>query len=81
MITILFFAQIREIIGVKKLEIDVDKIIIQDLIEQLSEKGSKWSLALKENTVLCSVNQKLVDYQHTIYAGDEIAFFPPVTGG
>lgn len=81
MINVLFFAQIREIIGVSSLELNDDFSTINELLESLSLRGDKWSLALKERTVLCAVNKVLVDYQHVIKAGDEIAFFPPVTGG
>jgi sulfur-carrier protein len=78
---IMFFAQIRELIGVESLELAVEQIPISQLLEQLSLYGDKWSLALKEKTVLCAVNQALVDYDYVIQHGDEIAFFPPVTGG
>ena len=78
---IYFFAQIRELLGVESLELMVDQMSIAQLLEQLSLRGDKWSLALKEKTVLCAVNHTLVDYHHIIQHNDEIAFFPPVTGG
>lgn len=78
---IIFFAQIRELIGIESMMLDADQLSVHCLIEKLSQKGDKWSLALKENTVLCAVNQTLVDIEYIIQSGDEIAFFPPVTGG
>ncbi|PXY91125.1 molybdopterin synthase sulfur carrier subunit [Gilliamella apis] len=78
---IYFFAQIRELLGIESLELMVDQMSIAQLLEQLSLRGDKWALALKEKTVLCAVNHALVDYHHIIRCGDEIAFFPPVTGG
>lgn len=78
---IIFFAQIRELIGIESMILDADQLSVNCLIEKLSQKGDKWSLALKENTVLCAVNQTLVDIEYIIQSGDEIAFFPPVTGG
>lgn len=78
---IIFFAQIRETIGVSQLELDVNMLSVEALITQLSHRGDNWSLALSERTVLCAVNQSLVDHHYIIQSGDEIAFFPPVTGG
>lgn len=81
MIKILFFAQTRELIGQSSLTLDIDPISITDLIELLSSKGNNWFYALKEKTPLCAVNKELVDYGYVITDNDEIAFFPPVTGG
>ena len=78
---IIFFAQIRELVGVERLELTVEQMPISQLLEQLSLRGDKWSLALKERTVFCAVNHTLVGYDYIIKEGDEIAFFPPVTGG
>lgn len=78
---IIFFAQIRELIGVESIMFDAKLLSVSHLLDQLSLRGDKWLLALKEATVLCAVNQVLVDSQYIIQVGDEIAFFPPVTGG
>ncbi|NUF28111.1 molybdopterin synthase sulfur carrier subunit [Gilliamella bombicola] len=78
---IIFFAQIRELIGVESLMLDAEQLSIFRLIEQLSDRGDQWLLAFKERSVLCAVNQTLVDFDYIVQAGDEIAFFPPVTGG
>lgn len=78
---IVFFAQIRELIDTDSLMIDAQNLTIEALLTQLSLRGDKWSLALKERTVLCAVNKSLVDYHYVLKEGDEIAFFPPVTGG
>lgn len=78
---IMFFAQIRELIDTDSLLLDARQLTVADLLEQLSKRGDKWSLALKEKVVLCAVNQSLVDFNYLIQPGDEVAFFPPVTGG
>ncbi|NQV64597.1 MAG: MoaD/ThiS family protein, partial [SAR86 cluster bacterium] len=51
---------------------------VKSLVES---HGAKWSEALNRENTLVAVNQTMVDYQHFIHAGDEVAFFPPVTGG
>ncbi|TEA27728.1 molybdopterin synthase sulfur carrier subunit [Candidatus Schmidhempelia bombi] len=81
MITIRFFAQIRELVGTSELTLEADGLTISQLLYQLAQRGDKWTMALKEKTVLCAANKQLVDYQYLINNGDEIAFFPPVTGG
>lgn len=78
---IMFFAQIRELIDTDSLLLDAQQLTVADLLEQLSKRGDEWSLALKEKVVLCAVNQSLVDFNYLIQPGDEVAFFPPVTGG
>lgn len=78
---IIFFAQTRELVGTDTIEVNAEQWSIFELIEQLSQRGDKWALALKEKTVLCAVNQTFADVNYIIQSGDEIAFFPPVTGG
>lgn len=78
---IIFFAQIRELIEVDSIILDANQVSILELLEQLSKRGDRWALAFKERVILCAVNQVLVDSDYIIQAGDEIAFFPPVTGG
>lgn len=78
---IIFFAQTRELVGIDTIELNAEHWSIFELIEHLSQRGDKWALALKEQTVLCAVNQTFADVNYIIQSGDEIAFFPPVTGG
>jgi len=81
MIKILFFAQTRELVGTSSLQFDACAMTIADLINHLSLQGENWHYALKEKTQLCAVNKQLVDDNYVIQSNDEIAFFPPVTGG
>ncbi|OCG59129.1 MoaD/ThiS family protein [Gilliamella sp. Nev3-1] len=78
---VIFFAQIRELVGATCVMLDANELSVSHLIEQLSLRGERWLLAFKESTVLCAVNQTLVDLDYIIQEDDEIAFFPPVTGG
>lgn len=81
MIKILFFAQIREMVETKELFIAHSDFSVGDLITKLSSRGEKWRQAFQEKTVLCAVNQNLVETDWIVQDGDEVAFFPPVTGG
>lgn len=81
MIEILFFAQIRELVGVSNLQLSAQFADVAALRQALCQRGDRWALALEPGKLLVAVNQTLVDISHPLQAGDEVAFFPPVTGG
>lgn len=81
MITVLFFAQVRELVGVDSLTLDSAYATVEALRQALSARGERWSLALDPGKLLAAVNQALVSRDYPLSAGDEVAFFPPVTGG
>ncbi|TCV98056.1 molybdopterin synthase sulfur carrier subunit [Biostraticola tofi] len=82
MITVLFFAQVRELTGLDRLELEAaDFSTVEQLRASLCQRGEKWALALASGNLLAAVNQSLVEQDHPLTNGDEIAFFPPVTGG
>lgn len=81
MLKILFFAQTRELTGVDELSLPATFATAEDLREYLTRKGDKWALALEKGKLLVAVNQTLSPLERAVKSGDEIAFFPPVTGG
>ena len=81
MLKVLFFAQTRELIGIDEIVLEQDFATADALREHLSQKGNKWALALEKGKLLVAINQTLMPLESTIKSGDEIAFFPPVTGG
>ena len=81
MLKVLFFAQTRELIGIDEIVLEQDFATADELREHLSQKGDKWALALEKGKLLVAINQTLMPLESTIKSGDEIAFFPPVTGG
>ncbi len=79
-----YFAWVREKIG------SADEVVspppevatVNDLIQWLSTRGEGYASAFADlATVRVAVNQEYVKMDHPVAAGDEIAFFPPVTGG
>ena len=76
-----FFAQTRELIGIDEIVVEQDFATADALREHLSQKGDKWALALEKGKLLVAINQTLMPLESTIKSVDEIAFFPPVTGG
>ncbi|MBU2711499.1 molybdopterin converting factor subunit 1 [Zooshikella harenae] len=84
MIQVLFFGQLREQLGCEELTIDLNKLpakTIDELIELLSQRGERWQQLLQQKTTLVACNHEMVKREASIKMGDEIAFFPPVTGG
>ncbi len=83
MIRVLFFARLREQLEVSALEIAPQDAgdTVAGLKQQLSSRGEQWAAALAADNLLCAVNQQQARGDTPIKAGDEVAFFPPVTGG
>ncbi|WP_276853960.1 molybdopterin synthase sulfur carrier subunit [Enterobacter oligotrophicus] len=81
MIKVLFFAQVRELVNTDSLTLDGSFENVAALRVHLATQSDRWALALDEGKLLAAVNQTLVDFDHPLTAGDEVAFFPPVTGG
>ena len=61
--------------------VDVDNITADDLREHLCAKGNEWAQALQTGKLLVAINQDMVSMVSMVKTGDEVAFFPPVTGG
>ena len=83
MIKVLFFARLREELGCEQLDIEWSPQLadVDILRQQLYERGSTWEASLGADNVICAVNQVQVNATQALSDGDEVAFFPPVTGG
>jgi len=81
MIKVLFFAQVRELVGTDSLTLASDYPDVVALRAALAQRGERWALALDSESLLAAVNQTLTALHHPLKDGDEVAFFPPVTGG
>ena len=83
-VKVLFFAALREQVGIASEEIELpgEKSTIAALRANLAARGGAWASALSEKKLLrFAVNQDMVPPDALLKAGDEVAFFPPVTGG
>ncbi|WP_308388856.1 MoaD/ThiS family protein [Acidithiobacillus sp. AMEEHan] len=79
MISVKFFASVRERLGLNAMDLEMrDNITIADVLAQV-EAVSGTSLAGQH--LLAARNQVHVSFSEPVLDGDEIAFFPPVTGG
>ena len=83
-VKVLFFAGLREQLGTAAEEIELpgDVTTVAGLRNFLSDKNQSWKSALAETKAIrMAVNQDMAQPSARIKAGDEVAFFPPVTGG
>lgn len=81
---LLYFAWIRAKIGMAEEHVQPPPEVRQvgQLLDWLETRGSNFAAALKERSVVkVAVNQEYVGAEHVLQQGDEVALFPPVTGG
>ena len=84
MIKILYFARLSETLGLKseELELGADCQSVNDLVAELTARGEPFVAAFNGDAqVLVAVNQAMSELTCEVRDGDEVAFFPPVTGG
>ena len=83
MITVLYFARLRETLGTgsETIALPADVSNLDGLRAHLIARGGIWADELKKNAIRAAINQTMASGDATIADGDEIAFFPPVTGG
>ena len=82
--TLLYFAWVRERIGRDSEEITLpaDVRTVAALLDWLRSRGGGYAQALEDLSVIrVAVNQEFAAPDHAVADGDEIALFPPVTGG
>ncbi len=83
-ITVLYFAWLRERIGTAEQTVTIPEggMSVSDLVGALAASSPGHAAAFQNRgTVRCAVNQEFADPSAVVRSGDEVAFFPPVTGG
>lgn len=83
-VKVLYFAALREQLGTAAEEIELPQGVatVAGLRAHLMARGGAWQSALADGKLLrMAVNQDMARAASPIKPGDEIAFFPPVTGG
>ena len=89
MINVLFFASLREKLNCESVslslgrtdELATDISTVADVKARLIELHPDWQVHFRNSALLNAVNQQMADNSCRISDGDEVAFFPPVTGG
>jgi molybdopterin synthase sulfur carrier subunit len=82
-VKLLFFAGLREALGTGAETLDLPDGVatVGDLRDVLAARGEPWPALAATKNLRVAVNQQMVGFDAAIKAGDEVAFFPPVTGG
>lgn len=82
MIQVHYFARYREALGLDTEQLDWDASLVRldDLRRRLLARGGRWAV-LGEQNLMCARNQELCGLDEPLVDGDEVAFFPTVTGG
>ncbi len=79
---VLYFAWVRERIGLPKETVTTEAETVADLIAELRAREDRYDLAFSDLSALrVAVDQELTDFEASIKGAREVAFFPPMTGG
>ena len=82
-VKVVLFASLRESLGDSDFKLALpDGSTVSGVVDALGvEKGQQWTELLSGEKVLAAVNHTMVDSHERLQHDDEVAFFPPVTGG
>lgn len=81
-ITVCFFARLRESLGTEQLSLSLPAgSTVAALLTELASRGGPWEQLNSGQPVMIAVNQTMARPASGLQDGDEVALFPPVTGG
>ena len=79
---VLYFAWVRERIGVPKEKVETQAATVAELVEELKAREERYAAAFADLSALrVAVDQELSDFDASLDGVREVAFFPPMTGG
>ena len=79
---VLYFAWLRERIGLGQEEVETSAATVADLVAELSAREARYAAAFADTTALrVAVDQELRSFDAPLAGAREVAFFPPMTGG
>ncbi len=78
-LTVKFFARYREALGVDSVKVEGDFATVDDVRSLLAQREG--AEVLREQNLMCARNEELCQLDEPVADGDEVAFFPTVTGG
>jgi molybdopterin synthase sulfur carrier subunit len=82
MIDVLYFAWVRERIGVPREKLDTTAVTVRDLIAELVAREERYELAFADlDSLRVALDQELSSFDAPLAGVREVAFFPPMTGG
>ena len=82
MMNVLYFAWVRERIGVPKETVETQAETVSDLVEELRGREERYAAAFADLSALrVAIDQELSEFDSPLKGAREVAFFPPMTGG
>lgn len=79
---VLYFAWVRERIGLPREVIQTDAATVADLVAELRAREERYAVAFEDLAALrVALDQELSDFDAPLAGVREVAFFPPMTGG
>jgi molybdopterin synthase sulfur carrier subunit len=79
-VKVMYFARYRELLGLDVERLEGNFAVLDDVRQALVAKGGHYAV-LAEQNLMCARNEELCKLDEALEEGDEVAFFPPVTGG
>lgn len=82
MIDVMYFAWVRERIGLPKEQVETTAQTVADLVDELRGREARYEAAFADVAALrVALDQQLADFDASLEGVKEVAFFPPMTGG
>jgi molybdopterin synthase sulfur carrier subunit len=82
MIDVLYFAWVRERIGLPRERIETSALTVRDLIAELAAREERYEMAFADlESLRVALDQELSSFDAPLAGVREVAFFPPMTGG
>jgi molybdopterin synthase sulfur carrier subunit len=83
MVKVLYFAGLREAVGTaaEELALPAGVATVGALRDYIAARGEPWAQLARAKNLRAAVNQAMTGFDGPVRDGDEVAFFPPVTGG
>ncbi|MDA9556853.1 molybdopterin synthase sulfur carrier subunit [Vibrio sp.] len=78
---VVFFAQTKELVGVDSLNVEEHYATVSELRDALCRRGEQWHKALSAPNLVVAINHEIMTFDASLSSNDDVAFFPPVTGG
>ncbi|MEO0632916.1 MAG: molybdopterin converting factor subunit 1 [Pseudomonadota bacterium] len=79
---VLYFAWVRERIGIPRETVETEAATVQDLVDELVAREDRYAAAFADISALrVAVDQELAEFDASLNGVREVAFFPPMTGG
>ena len=79
---VMYFAWVRERIGLPHEEVETSAATVNDLVAELSAREARYEMAFADTSALrVALDQELAEFDASLEGVREVAFFPPMTGG